>query len=638
MIREHLRILLPVLSLAILLGAVFYLQPRAMSYFGLNLLFNLAIPVALATVAQMMILMVNDIDLSIGTFVSFTACVTATLVQDTPVLGYAVLLVAIAAYAGMGAIIHIRGLPAIVVTLGMSFVWGGIAVMLLPSPGGSSPVWLRSLMTLKPPLVPLAVVAPAVIGLATHLLIKRSSLGVLLQGVGGNERAMERSGWSVVRLKAIAYAIAGLFGVLAGMALVGLTTSADANIALRYTLLSIAGVILGGGEFTGGRVSPVGAVIGALTLTLAASFLSFLRLSPDWQIGAQGAILILVLVVRLLVIRQGTHEMATTQGAPMQRIGTAVGFMGTLVRRPWIWAYLAAAAAFAAIMFASGGQGAGSLVYATLTFASFSAIVGLGQMFVITLGPGNVDLSIPATMTLAGTLALKFMENDSTLILPGLLVALGVGLGCGVFNFALILVLRIPPIIATLSSSFLFQSLAIWSNRGLRIKPPEPLAEFTTSGTLGMPNVAVVAILLGISGWIMLERSIAGRWVTAIGQNLRAARLGGVPVHAVRFGVYAGSAILAATTGFLLASFSGGANLNMGAEFMLMSIAVVVIGGCSIAGGNSNIPGIGGAALFMFLIVSMLNSYGLDAGVRLVLTGFIIVAVVIAASRRSHSA
>ncbi|EEE35527.1 ABC transporter, membrane spanning protein (sugar) [Rhodobacteraceae bacterium KLH11] len=302
--RELMRILLPVLSLAILLGAVFYLQPRAMSYFGLNLLFNLAIPVALATMAQMMILMVNDIDLSIGTFVSFCACVTATFVQETPLLGYAILLAAIAGYAAIGALIYVRGLPAIVVTLGMSFVWGGLAVMILPSPGGAPPPWLRTLMTLKPPLVPLAIIAPIVIALLAHLFVKRSSMGVLLQGVGGNERALERAGWSIVRLRATAYAVAGFFGVLSGMALVGLTTSADANIALRYTLLSIAGVILGGGEFTGGRISPIGAVIGALTLTLAASFLSFLRLSPDWQIGAQGAILILVLAARLLVSRR----------------------------------------------------------------------------------------------------------------------------------------------------------------------------------------------------------------------------------------------------------------------------------------------------------------------------------------------
>ncbi len=302
--RESLRILLPVVSLAVLLGAVFYLQPRAMSYFGLNLLFNLAIPVALATVAQMMVIMVNDIDLSIGTFVSFCACVTATFVNETPLLGYSILAVSIVAYAALGALIHYRNLPAIVVTLGMSFVWGGLAVLILPSPGGASPQWLQSLMSVKPPLLPVAIIAPVVIGFLTHILIMRSSFGVLLRGVGGNDRTVSRAGWSVLKLKASAYGLAGLFGVLSGMALIGLTTSADANIALRYTLLSVAGVILGGGEFTGGRISPIGAVIGALTLTLAASFLSFLRLSPDWQIGSQGAILILVLAVRLVFSRK----------------------------------------------------------------------------------------------------------------------------------------------------------------------------------------------------------------------------------------------------------------------------------------------------------------------------------------------
>lgn len=304
MMRDNLRILLPTVSLAVLLAAVFYLQPRAMSYFGLNLLFNLAIPVALATIAQMMVIMVNDIDLSIGTFVSFCACVTATFVNDNPFVGYSILLLSIGAYAGIGALIHHKNLPAIVVTLGMSFVWGGLAILILPTPGGSSPEWLRALMKAKPPWVPIAVILPIVIGLLTHLLIKRSSFGVLLRGVGGNDRTLSRAGWSVLQLKAAAYALAGLFGVLSGMALIGLTTSADANIALRYTLLSVAGVILGGGEFTGGRISPIGAVIGALTLTLAASFLSFLRLSSDWQIGSQGAILILVLAVRLLISRK----------------------------------------------------------------------------------------------------------------------------------------------------------------------------------------------------------------------------------------------------------------------------------------------------------------------------------------------
>lgn len=299
------RILLPIISLVVLLALTFWLQPRAMSYFGVNLLFNLAVPIALATVAQMLIIMVNDIDLSIGAFVSLTACVTATWLNDAPMLGLLVMALLILAYAGMGAVIHALDLPAIVVTLGMSFVWGGLALFLLPTPGGVAPDWLRSLMTVKPPLLPMAVLAAILIAVITHLLVIRSGLGTVLRGVGGNQRSLTRAGWNVMWLKALAYGGAGMFGVLAGMALVGLTTSADANIAMRYTLLSIAGVILGGGEFTGGKVSPVGAVIGALTLTLAASFLSFLRLSSDWQIGAQGAILILVLTARLIFVRRG---------------------------------------------------------------------------------------------------------------------------------------------------------------------------------------------------------------------------------------------------------------------------------------------------------------------------------------------
>ncbi|MGR3370095.1 MAG: ABC transporter permease [Sagittula sp.] len=302
---QRYRILLPVVSLAVLLALTFWMQPRAMSYFGLNLLFNLAVPIALATIAQMMIIMVNDIDLSLGAFVSLVACVTATWLNDAPLTGVLILMLLVLSYAAMGAVIHVLELPAIVVTLGMSFVWGGLALFILPTPGGAAPGWLRTLMTVKPPLMPMAVVAAILIAVVTHLMVMRSGLGTVLRGLGGNARSVARAGWNVTLLKATAYGLAGLFGVLAGMALVGLTTSADANIALRYTLLSIAGVILGGGEFIGGKVSPVGAVIGALTLTLAASFLSFLRLSPDWQIGAQGAILILVLTARLLFSRRG---------------------------------------------------------------------------------------------------------------------------------------------------------------------------------------------------------------------------------------------------------------------------------------------------------------------------------------------
>lgn len=307
---DRLRLLVPALSLAVLLAAVFWIQPRTMSYVGINLLFNLAVPIALATIAQMLIMTVNDLDLSMGTFVSFVACVTATFLQSNPVVGVLILAACTAVYAVLGVVIYLRNLPSIVVTLGMSFVWGGLAVLLLPAPGGVAPDWIRFLMTSKPPLVPMAIVASVIIAAVAHWLVIRSAFGVVIRGVGGNERSVARAGWSVLRARAAAYALAGFFAVLAGICLVGLATSADANIALRYTLLSIAGVILGGGEFVGGRVSPIGAVIGALTLTLAASLLTFLKVPPDWQIGAQGAILIIVLGLRLLLNRAESRQVA----------------------------------------------------------------------------------------------------------------------------------------------------------------------------------------------------------------------------------------------------------------------------------------------------------------------------------------
>ncbi|MEO8882373.1 MAG: ABC transporter permease [Devosia sp.] len=301
-----LRTLLPALSLILILAAIAYLNPRAISYFGFNLMLNLAIPIALATLAQMFVITINELDLSIGTFVGFVGCVTATWLHDQPLLGIAVLVGGVAVYAGLGALIHLRNLPSIVVTLGMSFVWQGLAILLLPKPGGKAPDWLLDFMGLKPPFVPFPIVAAVVIAVVVHFGLMRSSYGAVLRGAGGNGQAIDRAGWSLLRTKVIMFGLAGVFGVFSGLALIGITTSADANIGNGYTLLSIAGVILGGGEFVGGRVSPIGAVIGALTLALAASpLLTFMHIPPDWQVGANGIILIVVLAARALLGRRG---------------------------------------------------------------------------------------------------------------------------------------------------------------------------------------------------------------------------------------------------------------------------------------------------------------------------------------------
>ena len=303
--RRLLRALLPTLSLTLILIGIAWLNPRAISYFGFNLMLNLAIPIALATMAQMFVITGNELDLSIGTFVGFVGCVTATWLRNAPLFGALVLLGAVGVYATLGALIYIRNLPSIVVTLGMSFVWQGLAILLLPKPGGKAPDWLLHFMGFKPPWVPFPIIAAVLIAMVAHVGLMRTSYGAILRGSGGNPVAINRAGWSLLKTKVTMFTLAGVFGVLSGMALIGITTSADANIGNGYTLLSIAGVILGGGEFVGGRVSPIGAVIGALTLALAASpLLTFMHIPPDWQVGANGAILIIVLAARAIIGRK----------------------------------------------------------------------------------------------------------------------------------------------------------------------------------------------------------------------------------------------------------------------------------------------------------------------------------------------
>jgi ribose transport system permease protein len=304
-LRRLMRTLLPAVSFALVLGAIAYLNPRVISYFGFTLMLNYAVPIALATVAQMFAMTCNDIDLSIGAFVGFVCCVVATYLNTEPLLGVMILAGCVAAYAALGALIHLRNLPSIVVTLGMSFVWQGLAILLLPQPGGKAPMWLQTIMGYKPPYVPLPILAAVIIAGVAWFGLMRTSYGAILRGAGGNATAITRAGWSMLAARVCLFALVGLFGVLSGLALIGITRSADAHLGDGYTLLSIAGVILGGGEFVGGIVSPVGAVLGALTLTLASTqLLGFLRIPPDWQVAANGFILIIVLAARVAISRR----------------------------------------------------------------------------------------------------------------------------------------------------------------------------------------------------------------------------------------------------------------------------------------------------------------------------------------------
>src|SRR2546423_10312027 len=127
--------------------------------------------------------------------------------------------------------------------------------------------------------------------------------------------------------------------------------------------------------------------------------------------------------------------------------------MEKLAGRPWIWSFLGALAVWLAAILFTGGYGAGGMISAALSLALFMVIVGVGQMFVITLGPGNVDLSLAANIGLASAVAMKTMDGNDNLVALGLLAALASGGAVGVAKQSLVPLLPIPPLIPTPSST-----------------------------------------------------------------------------------------------------------------------------------------------------------------------------------------
>ena len=266
-------------------------------------------------------------------------------------------------------------------------------------------------------------------------------------------------------------------------------------------------------------------------------------------------------------------------------------------------------------------------------------IVGVGQMFVITLGPGNVDLSLPANIGLASAVAMKVMDGNDAMVALGLAAALASGVADRRRQLPADLGAAHPAdhrdplgeLHHPVGRHQLWPRPADQAAARLRRLHQLP-ARSRRRRHSGSRRSASCSSPLAIG--VVLQRTVYGRSVLAIGQNIRAAWLAGIPVGRIRFLTYVLSGALGGLNGALLAGYFRGASVDIGNEYLLASIAVVVIGGTSVAGGKANVPGLWGAALFLVLLLTMLNTFGVSAGVRLVVTGLIIIGVIVAAGGR----
>lgn len=269
-----------------------------------------------------------------------------------------------------------------------------------------------------------------------------------------------------------------------------------------------------------------------------------------------------------------------------------------------------------------------------LTSAAFLTIASLGQMFVISTGRGNIDLSIPNILTLSAFVSTIIIHGNSAMIPVALTVALVIGIFVGFINAILVLRFRIPAMIATLASGYVLATGVLIANRSYNSYGHSWLLNwFVNTRFGGMPVIALCSLcLVGLSAYV-LHRRPYGKVLMAVGQNIKAARLAGVKTNRVILVAFVISATCASVDGLLLSAHVGGAFLNMGHPYLLQSVGAVVVGGTLIYGGSSSAIGTFFGAILLVLIVTTMQIIGLSAGMQDVIQGIVIICVLAAAGR-----
>lgn len=304
-------------------------------------------------------------------------------------------------------------------------------------------------------------------------------------------------------------------------------------------------------------------------------------------------------------------------------------------RHPSFPAFVGVVAIWLATVIVAGRGFYGTLAAGVLA-AAFLVIAGIGQMFVISVGNGGIDLSVPYVMTLSAYLSTQAMGGSNSQIVVGLIVGIAAGLGVGVINGLLVEGVGMPPLVATLAVGFALETvILIYSGSVLAVAPPA-LQSFTSAewGPFPVLALASIAIVLFFAG--VLKLTSYGRRIEAVGQSPTASRLSGTNPKLVRASAFAVSGLLAGLAGVLLAAYSGGPSLALGAPYELESIAVVVLGGSLIAGGRANVGGVWAGAVLLTLLGTFVNVTHLDAGLQDVVEGALIV-VVLAISQNSEA-
>ena len=279
-----------------------------------------SLPLSFLAVGQAVIVLAGGIDLGMGAMLVLTNSVAARLMHEQPMaitllMAVGIILAAAILNGSVGWVINRSRVPDIVVTLATSFIYSGLALMVLPGPGGGTSAGFRYLFTGSetgsgsnywPAIVMLVI--PVV---AVAVFMRRSRTGLSLYATGSDVNAAYLSGVNTGRAKIIAYAVGGALAAMAGLATVAITGSGDPrfSIGANATLNSVAAVVLGGVALTGGVGSVIGAVAAAIIVFFLSPILSAMGIDPNSAQVVQGTLIALVMMLAgLLALRRRRAE------------------------------------------------------------------------------------------------------------------------------------------------------------------------------------------------------------------------------------------------------------------------------------------------------------------------------------------
>lgn len=326
-----------------------------------------------------------------------------------------------------------------------------------------------------------------------------------------------------------------------------------------------------------------------------------------------------------------TKQSSLLETTPSRSLRTRSTQFGPFVRK-----YGAACALIALIIVASVTSDNFLQVQNMLNVLRQISIVGvlaLGMTFVIITA--GIDLSVGAMLTVVVVYAADTIQLLG--VLPGIAVALGIGALLGLINGLGITLGKVQPFVMTLGMMAFAKGMALLFTQGRPIPiTNEAFLGFGNGRTLGIPNPALVFLLLIVIAWIVLRHSVFGRSVYAVGANEEAARLSGIPVMRVKCAVYVISGLMAGVAGILYASQLGVGTPVAGDGYELDAIAATVVGGTSLFGGLGTVGGTFIGAALLGVLSNLLNLTGVSPYAQNLFSGALIVAAVMLQRRNAR--